>query len=117
MKYCLPVVIICLLPIQALAEDTGTMTYGQGTKSCGKFVSDYEAHALESIRNDDWISGFLTAACSFTNTKPNIRNDIDPDARNLWVYNYCKQHPLDHLVKAVSLLAIELLNNDKSSDK
>jgi len=87
--------------------------YGAGGASCATYVQAYDAYrpfigtneggvvALQATANywqyEEWIYGYLDGVDSWNQGK--IR-DFDRAGMELWVYQYCQQHPIDVVINA-----------------
>ncbi len=85
-----------------------TSVHGAGGNSCGKYVQVYDAYrpfldgttggfvAWRASANywqyEEWIYGYIFGADGW-NKRP-IRS-FDQAAMQIWIYNYCQQHPVD----------------------
>jgi len=81
---------------------------GNGTYSCGEWTADHRAKDADalSLTDDAWLAGYLSA---FTNWVDKDGITIpDAGARNGWVSNYCRNHPLDRIDEAADQLILEL---------
>ncbi len=102
----------------ANAGDKGLFeSYGMGTKSCGTYVEATDAVAKNS--GDDqavadkfeminWILGYLTAYNQVAPDTYGILGSTDVPGAELWIYNYCKAHPLVTLPTASTALITAL---------
>ena len=91
--------------------------HGAGGASCGTYVQVYEAYrpfigtndggivASQATANywqyEEWIEGYLYGVDSWNQST--IR-DYDRAGMQLWVYQYCQQHPLDVVANAALAL-------------
>lgn len=92
--------------------------------SCGKFVQDYDyfhqnllgkplyggenvQKYAEYYKTKGYIEGFISGSSSRVG-----RTITRSDSAGwlLYIYNYCKEHPLENLVNAITKLDIELDN-------
>lgn len=95
------------------ADDRGSsFVYGIGSSSCGTFVNavnksgsyaEDDRHAMMS-----WAQGYLTHYNRVTPNVYDITSSRDAAAIQLWLFNYCQQHPLAQFGTAVDALIIEL---------
>lgn len=90
------------------------MVYGQGTKSCGTWMSDraptlpprlVDIRPLVSAISEQWVAGFITAI-GFVGQDTLIDSDVVGMAA--WIDTYCAAHPLDTLNGAAKQLVHEL---------
>jgi hypothetical protein len=102
---------------------TPVVIHGAGAKSCGTYVSAYDTYrpfsggdgqiggiaAMQASaafwQYEEWIDGYLVGVASW-NMRP-IR-DYDRTGMQLWIYNYCRQKPLDVVANAALALYKEL---------
>lgn len=75
--------------------------------TCGKFTTDAEKGNWEMLANFGWVSGFLAGA-QWAEGDSYIRDNLDTDAIQQWLINYCRQNPLDNLEDAAVSLIYEL---------
>jgi hypothetical protein len=86
--------------------------YGLGTKSCGAFVE-----AKDSLKPGDihamlsWAQGYLTAYNYYLTGTYSIMGNTDAAGVEVWLYNYCKAHPLENWAGAVDSLVDALRPN------
>jgi hypothetical protein len=95
------------------ADDRGqSHLRGIGSSSCGTFVNavnksgpyaEDDRHGMMS-----WALGYLTHYNLVTPNVYDIMSGRDAAAIQLWLFNYCQQHPLDQFAIAVDALIIEL---------
>jgi len=93
----------------ALDKNMRFTILGYGTKSCGSYIKEYEEKSWPAIANGSWVEGYLTAINVKLKHGKNITRGTDPEARDLWLSNYCQKNPLHHLQKATDALFRELL--------
>src|SRR5487761_747650 len=80
---------------------------GGGTISCGDYVNYEKQGDTVALREvAEWTWGFLSAYNTrgfFSEKIKSVRQIAPPDenSMNLFISNYCHQHPLDHLEGAV----------------
>jgi hypothetical protein len=86
--------------------------YGIGAQSCGEFVRVIDdMHSNSSDFNDhyafiSWAQGYLS---QYNNLKGNnILRSSDPTGIQLWLYNYCRVHPLENFDSALDAMINEL---------
>jgi hypothetical protein len=95
---------LCLVSVSANAK----VIMGAGAASCGAWSKPRDMD--DKFKNSQWLLGFLSGI-NDANNGPDFLSHTDADGVIAWVDNYCRQHPLDHIVEAASKLATEL---DKS---
>jgi hypothetical protein len=95
--------------------------HGVGMESCGEYVVAYDNYkpyintaksgvttsreVAQYWEYQNWINGFL-AGVTAGSQRP-IRS-YDNVGMGLWIYNYCQQHPMDHIFTAAGSLWKEL---------
>jgi hypothetical protein len=79
-----------------------------GTKSCGDVVADFKQDGRGKTYNSVWVAGYLTAINEHVSSKSNVAAGTNPEAWDLWIFNYCSANPLDTLQRAASALLLEL---------
>jgi hypothetical protein len=96
------------------ADAQGNITIlSMGAASCGSVVIDHEKNGHSKLWNSIWVAGYLTAINSEVFAGENIASGTDTNARDLWIYNYCKSNPLHTLYRATAALHRELANRTK----
>ena len=111
----LSIVIAALIFIvsSAMAADNVTfIVLGSGTKSCGRFVQEFDGKGWPSLINSEWINGYLSSVNRFIIPGTDVTEGIDLAGRDLWIYNYCRQNPLVPLRQATDNLMMELLRKN-----
>ncbi len=95
----------------------GVYIMGAGTIGCGEFVKERQESDVKSDLNSQWILGFISAI----NVRRNEENedsvlgmDTDIVSIELWLENYCREHPLEKLYKASKALIVELEERESS---
>ncbi|KNC06215.1 hypothetical protein AC788_19615 [Pseudomonas sp. RIT-PI-a] len=90
------------------------MVYGQGSQSCGEYVA-----ATDRARNGDqsavypftvWMSGYVSYASAVSGVE--YFTGLDNKGVQLSMENYCRRHPLDRFVSAVTNLMTEIIDRD-----
>jgi hypothetical protein len=92
---------LCLVSATANAK----VIMGAGAASCGAWSKPRDID--DKSKNTQWLLGFLSGI-NDANSGPDFLSHTDADGVIAWVDNYCRQHPLDHIVEAASKLATEL---------
>lgn len=103
MKHITIILIMLLLSAPAFAYDSdGSFhIYSLGNSSCGEVVEEYQKDSWGKLNNSIWVGGYLTAINQHVNNGiGDIAKGADPSARDLWIYNYCQDNPLDNLKDA-----------------
>jgi hypothetical protein len=77
---------------------------GSGVETCGGWTRSNPGMKTQRIA---WVLGFLSGV-NFV-VEPDILKGPDAAAIEGWMDNYCRQHPLDTMVKAASDLSVELV--------
>lgn len=95
-------------PVSALDSKGNFTILSLGTKSCGEFVANFNAGGQLKLNNSIWVAGYLTAVNEYVAKVSNIARGTDPEAWDLWIFNYCSAKPLESLGAATSALAAEL---------
>jgi hypothetical protein len=98
---------LAVVCVPAAAESGGRVFIGQGSNSCGSWVSARETRSTPRGLNSQWALGFLSGV-NVETTDPDILIGTDFDGLMAWIDNYCKANPLTPLVTAVMKLADEL---------
>ncbi len=109
------VVLAFILPmgLVSAADRNGDFSVrGHGNFSCGSFVLAKD-RASQSDQIDvlivlAWTNGYLTRYNELAHGTYDIFGSADLPAVELWLYNYCKAHPLQSISEAMFALIIEL---------
>jgi hypothetical protein len=103
--------LLAVCPSGAQAANGGKfMAYGAGTSSCGKFVADFDGSQssqtsmVERVKALEWVEGYLTYLDKFDKGVADILASTDVNGMELWVYNYCRSHPLENMTQAADAL-------------
>jgi hypothetical protein len=99
-------------PFQAISQETlypdyahrgkSSLLHGQGGNSCGTFIAEKQPNRLQtSIHAQEmaWVLGFLDGIDIWN---PYNTKSYDYDGLDLWLEEYCKKHPLAHLIHRVA---------------
>jgi hypothetical protein len=81
--------------------------FGAGGHSCGTWLETRQNQDAARVGRESWVLGYVSGANS---SKDGDDFLVEPDAQAIfaWLDNYCRQHPLERLVKASSMLIDEL---------
>jgi hypothetical protein len=104
-------ILIIAALLAAVPKTEAADVIGNGAASCGEWTSNHRQTDSMSLTDEAWLAGYLSAYSI------NVANDIDlPDqgARNSWVSNYCRNHPLDMIYMAADQLIDALLKRQSS---
>jgi hypothetical protein len=78
---------------------------GHGTSSCAEWTES-QSDNFSALPNHAWLAGYLSG---YLGDRGGDKIDIpDPAARNGWVTNYCRTHPLEKIWEAADQLILEL---------
>src|ERR1700687_5250662 len=83
---------------------------GQGTASCGKWTEN-QRDKFFAVVDGVWLSGYLSGYSVYSSDEMDLP---DQAAREGWLSNYCKNHPLDQIYKAADQLILELIKRQSS---
>ena len=91
---------------------TQWVVMGLGTKSCGSYVlalsqnkpnraliSEGQRYPTMAFTYGQWVVGFVTGT-NLSRHAGAEQINVDPSGIELWVYNYCKEHPAQTIVDA-----------------
>ncbi len=96
------------------ADDAGIFTImGSGTKSCGTIAKDHEEDRWSKVIDSAWVNGYITSYNNYEHTGEDVAKGIDAAAIDLWIYNYCKENPLDNLHDATRELVNEFVKRQR----
>jgi hypothetical protein len=100
---------IAVIAVSAAISITGaraTDIVGTGTRSCGDWAADHRTDGAVAVAEEAWLAGYLSAYNVY-----NVDYDLnlpDQGARNAWVSNFCRNHPLEGIYQAADQLILEL---------
>ena len=74
-------------------------------RPCGKWVTDRQNNSGESAEGMAWVEGFFTGLNEgqFVNghqDQGSVGTHLDFDGAEVWLDNYCREHPLDPFLRA-----------------
>ena len=101
------VMLLSLLPVSSIAAISA---YHVANDTCGKYIDIISTSVQAKEVYSWWLAGFITG----TNMEKNRSLSTDSAAHELWLKNYCEEHPLENFVSAAEKLNIQL---DKKSIK
>ena len=94
----------------ALAEDQARV-YGSGNSSCGRWTAtrgvDSKRQPTEWVEHlvmEAWTQGFVTGAGAMGSSQ----KETDSSAIELWIDQYCSQHPLETIHDTAVHLVVAL---------
>ena len=111
------VIAVAAVLLAAGTADAQTML-GAGAQSCGTWTHDRQSHMDLGVTS--WVSGYLSgintlAPSLFIGRRaPDLLQDLDNNAFQSWMDNYCQQHPLEKIYIAADLLSAELVKRKGS---
>jgi len=109
-KYIVAGVMLVWVTSTMAADDAGIFTImGSGTKSCGSVVEAHEEDDWGKRINSEWVNGYITSYNNYEHTGQDVAKGIGAAAIDLWIYNYCKENPLDNLQDATRELVNEFV--------
>jgi hypothetical protein len=79
---------------------------GSGVYTCGKWVAERESDGKPLLVKWGWVLGYLSGLASAS--QRDVLAPVDADSIALWMDNYCRAHPLDHVEFAARTLFDEL---------
>lgn len=102
---------------RASDADGQYMVAGEGNDSCGLFIQATERGRNQSDwrewnKFNSWFSGYITAMNYTTNGLSDVLAGTDRLGAQFWLYNWCKEHPLNRYSNATEALMYELRNNN-----
>ena len=96
-----------------LAGEAGADKYrvwGSGTVSCGTWITHRGSNSFLADAEFSWVQGFITGLnAGLPNDSSNygqVGAQLDPNAVEVWVDNYCQAHPLNDLADAATVLYV-----------
>ena len=116
-------ILVVLGPVGLFAADRDGkyVIYGRGNNSCANFAGNIEKNAAGGSDPSTvatfyselaFVDGYLTAINDLTDDTYAIDGNQDASGRDRWLYEYCRQHPLDLLAKAVTEL-VDILRPER----
>ena len=118
-KYPLYLLIILTFSIPAFAVDEeGRYTiYGQGTRSCGDYVDavhevERKGHGARMQWFGSYLTGYLSAVNYYAYGVSDVMDDKDVKGLERWLYNHCRDTPLDSYSDAIQKLVRTLRGLD-----
>jgi hypothetical protein len=107
---------ICFgLLLTAVAHAAPVFVMGKGHDSCGELIGaigDAPPGKYGSIEHGvylEWLSGFVSGF-NATHAGQQVRG-IDPAGMDLWMRNWCNQHPTEKVVDGAPAFISEMLTN------
>ena len=106
-------ILIIALALVSTGAWGGEYTWiGHGGTGCGKFVARSLVKDAEWFDNMQWVTGFISGGNAErvrSGGNSNVGNGVDGESLVLWIENYCRENPLDHLDQATDALVDELI--------
>ena len=102
--------LVCLLLLASGVTSAETPSVrGPGGKSCGYYIANQSDIQMRAMF-DGWAFGYMTAMNTVADSlnKPQARYP-ETEALELYMSNYCTQHPLVLYAQGVTQLTFELL--------
>jgi hypothetical protein len=105
--------VVLLAAVSVVAAPAGRAqardVIGHGGFSCGQWT-EHQRDQFFALIDGAWLAGYLSAYSMYGD-----QVDLpDQPARNSWVSNYCRNHPLDPIYTAADHLIIELVTRQSS---
>jgi hypothetical protein len=98
------IVLACLVVTALTIEARSVGAYiliGSGTSSCGTWTADRRApDGPPALLDEQWVMGFLSGIGYVGQQQDDPLRGIDAEAVFAWIDNYCRDHPLEHIVDA-----------------
>ncbi len=115
MKKLIPIAALALVSTCAWSSEYTNI--GEGTNSCGSFISDKKEGGHRLGLNYQWMSGYITGvnnrrAIADPNKESNLGSGLDSESMLLWLENYCRANPLNNLENAAGALVSELIKRE-----
>lgn len=105
------VALTVLTSTNAVFAREGPVGRGEGTISCGRWISDRKNHSFPGFEATDvaWLLGFISAFNLYLlKADDDVARGTDTAALTAWVDSYCAAHPLDSLESAAASPVMEL---------
>jgi hypothetical protein len=82
---------------------------GEGTISCGQWLEYRKTKVITGAESAAWVRGLITGMNAADPQNHAVGHGSDPAGNNLWINNFCKQHPIERLYEASVALWYALL--------
>jgi hypothetical protein len=91
---------------------------GEGTSSCGQRTqATVENDSVVHLQQSAWVLGYLRGVFDGLAVKPDPMAGLDSAAIREWLNNYCREHPLDTIYDAASVLGKDLIARSRAGRK
>ena len=90
------------------AEELPVRIFGEGTSSCTEWLQYRAYNTVMGPITEAWVRGFLTGMNAADLSSHSIGRGVTPITNNIWLDNYCSQHPLEKLYNAALALRAAL---------
>ena len=98
----------------AVNVNAGPFTYGYGSGTCGAYIKAVEdarenstcEYSIVKQLYSSWFQGYASGLSHLPGA--DYVKDMDDNALELWLENYCRAHPLEQFGSACSNLIVEL---------
>jgi hypothetical protein len=94
----------------ACLGQTAFMALGTGADSCATWTRNSK-NSFSETTQILWVEGFMSGLAR--RTRRDLLRNIDKEALETWMDDYCRKHPLDRVLDAMAPLWLELLQRQK----
>ena len=98
--------VFALLMLLGATAQSKVVTYGTGLKSCEVYLVAKEQQSADEVAFIDWLSGYMSAANSISNSVNNILGDTNLLRATFWLDRFCHAHPQAQVAVALDLLVV-----------
>jgi hypothetical protein len=108
--------VICVVTIllmgmsHASPEELPVRVFGEGTITCGQWLHYRTTTGITGAEAEAWARGFLSGMNAGDPLMHSVGHGVQPEGNNVWIDNYCRQHPLEMLYDAALALRAALWN-------
>jgi len=102
--------VFLLLVADTRAAPAAFVVMGVGADSCATWTKNSKNEFLREAQIW-WVEGFMSGLAQ--GTERDLLRNIDKEALESWMGNYCAKHPLDRVLDAMGPLWLDLLERQK----
>lgn len=105
---------ILLTAIALASASPGDKEFGvyafPGNDSCANWTQNRANRGSRTQALEGWVLGYLTAYNAYVEPNGRVDPTVNATAALGWIDNYCREHPLDHILDATIKLIDEMLD-------
>lgn len=93
----------------AAAHDStlASMVMAPGNSTCGTFLKDVEGSKVSKVMYVSYIEGYISAINMRVPGRADFFEHTDQEARYRFVYEHCRNNPLDMFINGIERLTIK----------